>query len=117
MRLRHAAPGRAVIFSQRTRVRMPEKYRTCRFLTGCSLSPLCSSRPSGGVAGKKRRTVLRAIQETRGINVETPECRSDNQAVIDYFVWRVQGMQAVSSGWNRQSTACEYIIPSKQTAN
>jgi hypothetical protein len=69
------------------------------------------------VAGKKRRTVLRAIRETRGTNVETPACRSGNQAVIDFFVSRVPGMQAENSGWNKQSTACEYNIPSKQTAN
>ena len=95
---------------------MREKYWICPFLTGCSPSPRCSSRPSDGVAGKKRRTVLSAIRETRGTNVETPACRSGNQAVIDFFVLRVPGMQAVNSGWNKQSTACEYNIPSKQTA-
>lgn len=95
---------------------MLTKYRICRFLTGCSPSRPCSLQRSGGVAGKKRRTVLRAIRKTRGTNVETPACRSGNQAVIDFFVSRVLGMQAVNSGWNRQSTACEYNIPSKRTA-
>ena len=97
--------------------RLPEKSWICRFLTGCSPSPRCSSRPSDGVAGKKRRTVLRAIREMRGINIATPECRSANQAVTDSFVSRVQDMQGVNSGLIRRSMACESNIHWKQTAN
>ena len=66
---------------------------------------------------EERRTVLRAIRETRGMNVETPACRSGNQRIIDFSVSRVPDMQAVNSGWNKQSTACECSIHSKQTAN
>src|SRR5215813_13209190 len=117
MRLRHAAPGRAVIFSQRTRVNMLTKYRTCRFLTGYSPSQPCSSRLNGDVDGKKPRIVLRAIHVTRGTSIETPACRSDSQVVRDSFLSRVSGMQGVNSGQNRRSTACECNTPSKQTAN
>ena len=56
-------------------------------------------------------------RETCGTNIETPACRSGNQAVIDFFVSRVLDMQGVNSGRNRRSTACECNIPSKQTTN
>src|SRR5262245_47793400 len=117
MRLRHAAHGRAVIFSQRTRVNMLRKYRTYRFLTGCNPSQPCSSRLNGDVDGKKPRTVLRAIRVTRGTSIETPACRSASQAVKDSLQSKVSGMQGVNSGQNRRSTACECNTPSKQTAN
>src|SRR5262245_42285467 len=117
MRLRHAAHGRAVIFSQRTRVNMLTKYRTCRFLTGCSPSQPCSSRLNGDVDGKKPRTVLRAIHVTRGTSIETPACRSGSQAVRDSFLSSVSGLQGVTAGQDRRSTAYECDTPSKQTAN
>jgi hypothetical protein len=69
------------------------------------------------VAGKKRRTVLHAILEMHGINVETPECRNANQAVTGFSASRVEDMQEVNSGPNRRSMACESNIHWKQTAS
>ena|SRR6185436_7394566 len=117
MPLRHAAPGRAVIFSHRTGAHQLTKYRTFRFLTSYSPSQPCSSRPNGDVDGKKPRIVLLAIHVTRGISIETLACRSGNQVVNDSFVSRVPGMQEVNSGLSRRSTASECNTLSKQTAN
>src|SRR5678809_710146 len=113
MPLRHAAPGRAVIFSHRTGPHRLTKCRTFRFLTSYSPSQPCSSRPNGDVDGKKPRTVLLAIHVTRGISIETPACRSGNQVVNGSFVSRVPGMQGVNSGQNRRSTVSECDTPSK----
>ena len=96
---------------------MPSKYRTYRFHTGFSPSRPFSSRPSAGEDGKKRRTVLRVIRETRGTNVGMRACRSANRVVIDFFVLRVPAMQEVNLGRNRRSTACECNIPSMQMDN